>query len=239
MPLALFCAAILPLIAMEGRAASSEEDGIAVAIIYDTSGSMREAVRDAKGNPTAKYRIANRALASIVDRIQMFATNTVAATPRKIHCGLFVFSGRGAREAVKFGPFNAEAMHSWLRSYAGPDSATPLGSTLDLASQTLLKSKLMRKHLVVVTDGMNTTGPDPATVMPKIKAQAARQDTGISFHFVAFDVDAKVFEPLKKLGATVVGATDEKQLNSQLEFIFEKKILLEDEEPRPADAKPK
>ena len=44
-------------------------------------------------------------------------------------------------------------------------------------------------------------------------------------------MDAKVFDPLKKLGATVVGAADEKQLNSQLEFILQKKILLEDEEP--------
>jgi hypothetical protein len=48
---------------------------------------------------------------------------------------------------------------------------------------------------------------------------------------VAFDVDAKLFNPLKKLGATVVGAADETQLNTQLSFILEKKILLEEEEP--------
>jgi len=50
-------------------------------------------------------------------------------------------------------------------------------------------------------------------------------------HFIAFDVDAKVFASVKKQGATVVSASDEKQLNSQLEFILQKKILLEDEEP--------
>ncbi len=50
-------------------------------------------------------------------------------------------------------------------------------------------------------------------------------------HFVAFDVDAKQFAPLKKLGATVVGAADEKQLNTQLEYILQRKILLEEEEP--------
>ena len=49
-------------------------------------------------------------------------------------------------------------------------------------------------------------------------------------HFVAFDVDAKVFDPVKKLGATVVGAADEKQLNTQLEYILQRKILLEEEE---------
>jgi hypothetical protein len=47
---------------------------------------------------------------------------------------------------------------------------------------------------------------------------------------VAFDVDAKVFEPVKKLGATVLPASNQQQLNTQLDFIFTKKILLEEEE---------
>jgi hypothetical protein len=44
-------------------------------------------------------------------------------------------------------------------------------------------------------------------------------------------VAAKQFDSVKKLGATVVGAADEKQLNTQLEFILQRKILLEEEEP--------
>ena len=68
-------------------------------------------------------------------------------------------------------------------------------------------------------------------VIPKLKQQAEQNHTSLSVHFVAFDVDAKVFDPVKKLGATVVGAADEKQLNGQLEFILQKKILLEEEEP--------
>ncbi len=64
-----------------------------------------------------------------------------------------------------------------------------------------------------------------------LKKKAEKAQTGLSFHFVAFDVNAKVFDPVKRLGATVVGAADEKQLNSQLDFILQQKILLEDEEP--------
>src|SRR5258706_3571837 len=75
----IFLAAVLALAAGEVRTASPEQDGIAVAIIYDTSGSMRESVRDANGKPSPKYRIANRALASIVDRIQMFAASPAGA----------------------------------------------------------------------------------------------------------------------------------------------------------------
>jgi hypothetical protein len=54
----------------------------------------------------------------------------------------------------------------------------------------------------------------------------------VSVHFIALDTDAKVFNPVKKQGATVVSASDEKQLNTQLEFIMQRKILLEEEEPK-------
>src|SRR5438128_2787912 len=57
------------------RLIAAEEEGVALAIIYDTSGSMREPVRDTNGKPTPKYLIANRALESIANQIQLFATN--------------------------------------------------------------------------------------------------------------------------------------------------------------------
>jgi hypothetical protein len=85
--------------------------------------------------------------------------------------------------------------------------------------------------VLVITDGINTVGDDPAAVMPRLRRLAEQKQDRLSVHFVAFDVNAKVFDRVKKLGATVVGASDETQLNSQLEFILQKKILLEDEEP--------
>jgi len=94
-----------------------------------------------------------------------------------------------------------------------------------------LNSGLSRKHVLIITDGMNTVGPNPSSVLPNLQQEAARRQTALAVHFVAFDVDAKVFDGVKKLGATVVGASNESQLNTQLEFILEKKILLEEEEP--------
>ena len=108
---------------------------------------------------------------------------------------------------------------------------TPLGNALNAAAQAVLSSPLPRKHVLVITDGISNTGPPPAAVMPRLKQQAEKQNSEVSVHFVAFDVDAKVFDPVKKLGVTVVGAANEQQLNSQLEFILKKKILLEEEEP--------
>ena len=135
----------------------------------------------------------------------------------------------GWAEAVKFGPFKPQAMRDWVKSYRGPDSGTPLGVTIETASRALMNSKFTAKHILVVTDGMNTSGPDPVVVVPKINKASESKGSPIFIHFVAFDIDAKVFAPLKKLGVTVVGAVDEKQLGQQLEFILEEKILLEKE----------
>lgn len=211
--------------------ASAAEDGVALAIVYDTSGSMNESVPDAAGRPAPKYVIANRALRAVATQIESFATNNPAGAPRKIEAGLFVFHGQGVREAIKFGPFDAGAMREFARTFASPNGNTPLGNALATASHAVFNSPLSRKHVLLITDGMNTAGPSPDAVLAKLQRQAEQKQTSLSVHFVAFDVDAKVFAPVKKLGATVVGAADEKQLNSQLEFILQRKILLEEEEP--------
>src|SRR5688500_20245439 len=75
-------------------------EGVAVAIVLDTSGSMKESVRDGKGGRSPKYVIGNRALESVIGKIERFATN---ASDRIVHAGLFIFSGEGAHEVVKFG----------------------------------------------------------------------------------------------------------------------------------------
>jgi hypothetical protein len=199
-------------------------EGIALAIVYDTSGSMRESVADGKGGRAPKYVIGNRALEAVVGKIERFATNSAG---RQIQVGLFTFSGNGASEVVKLGPFNATILRTWLKEYAGPTSGTPLGKALETASRAVLNSDLSQKHVLVITDGMNTVGPDPSRVLPAMVRAAEKKGAVLFTHFVAFDVAASVFAPLKKQGATVVGAANEKELNGQLDFILEEKILLE------------
>ena len=222
--LAIFCASTFPAFA-------DDEEGVAIAIVHDTSGSMNEVVKDDAGKPAPKYRVANRALIAIANRIESFQTNSAATTQRKVHTGLFVFQKDGPRAALPFGPFDAAALKEWAQKFSNPTGGTPLGNALSAAGRAVLNSGLTRKHVLVITDGMNTVGPNPAVTLPNLQREAARKQTGLSVHFVAFDVEAKVFDGVKKLGATVVGAANESQLNSQLEFILEKKILLEDEEP--------
>jgi von Willebrand factor type A domain len=210
---------------------AAEDDGVALAIVYDTSGSMRETVRSASGRPAPKYQIANRALIAVANQIEAFATNQAAGGVRTIHTGLYIFQADHPKEAVKFGPFDAGALASFAKGFSNPNGNTPLGNSLETAANTVLASSLPRKHVLIITDGLNTVGPKPEVVLPRLKQKAVDKQTSISVHFVAFDVDARQFDQLKKQGATVVGASDEAQLNSQLQFILQKKILLEDEEP--------
>jgi len=219
------------LAATPARTSAAETDGVALAIVYDTSGSMSEKVRDTTGKLSPKYVIANRALEHIASRIQTFATNNPGGGPRNIQAGLFVFEGHGVKPAVKFGRFDAAAFQEFARSFSSPIGGTPLGNALTAAGGTVLDSGLTRKHVLIITDGMNTVGPQPAAVLPGLKQKAEARQTSLSVHFVAFDVDAQVFSGVKKLGATVLSAADETELNRQLEFILEKKILLEEEEP--------
>jgi len=226
---------ILTLLGLAGsglfHANAAQEEGVALAVVYDTSGSMNDSVRDSSGKQAPKHVIAKRALQSVVKRLQVFMTSAPADAPRKMQAGLYVFSSDGAKEFVKFGPFNPKDVEEWTRNLPTPSSGTPLGSALQTASQAVLKSPLSHKHILVITDGMNTVGPDPARVLPSLLKQAEQQQSALSVHFVAFDVDARIFDSLKKQGVTVVGAGSETQLNTQLGYILEKKILLEDEEP--------
>jgi hypothetical protein len=206
---------------------ASDEDGVALAIVYDTSGSMKDMVPSSKGAAAPKYVIANRALLAIVKQIQTFATNGTPDAPRKVYTGLFTFDKGGAKEVVKMGPFDADAIKNFANGFSTPNGNTPLGNSLRTAAQAVLDSPASRKHVLVITDGMNTSGPDPADVLPEIHRRADRKQSLVFVHFIAFDVNASVFEGVKKQGASVAAAADETQLNSQLDFILQNQILLE------------
>jgi hypothetical protein len=206
---------------------AADDDGVALGILYDTSGSMKEPVPDSHGSSSPKYVIANRAMLAIVKQIQAFATNGTPDAPHKIDVGLFTFDKNGAQEVVKLAPFDAAAIENWAKNFSSPDGGTPLGNSLRTVSRAVLNSPMPRKHVIVITDGENTVGPDPEKVLPEVNRAAQKKQTPVFVHFIAFNVDAKVFNGVKKQGASVASAADETQLNSQLDFILQNQILLE------------
>lgn len=207
----------------------SPREGVAMAIVYDTSGSMLQKVRDSQGGTTPKQVIARRALRAVIDRLDAL-TSAKQPNPLTLHAGLVTFRGDRAQAAIPFGPFAARSFRTWLGQEDKILAGTPLGDAVRVAGQMVLDSPLPRKHVLVITDGINTKGPDPAAILPKLQEAAAAKDTRLAIHFVAFDLNAAVFTSVRNLGATVVSAADEVELSAQLEFIMQKKILLEEEE---------
>jgi hypothetical protein len=201
------------------------DEDVAVAIVCDTSGSMTQAVKSAAGGKEPKFQIANRALLAIVARLDQYS----ATSKRKVFTSLYSFAGKGAQELVKPGPFDAAALRAAIGAIPKPTSGTPLGIAVQEATRALDRVKAGSRHVLVITDGENTSGPPPEAIMPKLQEEALKTGAPVYFHFVAFDVDARVFAGVKKSGATLVSASDEKQLNDKIGFILEEKILLEKE----------
>ena len=114
---------------------AADDEGIAIAIVYDTSGSMRDQVRDETGRLSPKYVIANRALENVAARMQAFASQSTSGSSRNIQAGLFVFDHDQVKEAVKFGPFVADVFKRWAQKFSWPEGATPLGSALEKAGK--------------------------------------------------------------------------------------------------------
>lgn len=201
-------------------------DGIAAAILIDTSGSMREKVADADGSMRPKIEIAKRAALNLVKQFDGYAREHSGQT---IFLGVYEFSERGrdipsCRTVVDLGvpnPASAESAISQMR----PAGDTPIGDAMIVAKRDLDKSGLSKRHILVVTDGENNRGYSPGNVTQAISAQLEKDRASI--YFVAFDVAAVTFNPVRDSGGVVLAASNESELTTTLEYLLEGKILVE------------
>lgn len=199
-------------------------DGIALAVVFDTSGSMNQpiAAKSSAGRDS-KLRIAQRAFGLVLDRLEAF-TKSPAAKPLSV--GVTIFKGQDATVALPLAPFDATSLRRWLADTRA-DGATPLGNAIYLAGQELLATPAASRHLLVLTDGANTTGRKPEAALTQLNQAAERKQIAVFTHIIALDIAPATFAALKKQGATLIGAADETQLNAQFDFILEEKILVE------------
>ena len=194
---------------------------LALVILYDGSGSMAQKVPNVRGEPTPKYELANNAVATIAQKTQEYCASKHVA----VDTGLVYFTDATVKTGIPLRPFKASDFETWAAGFHSPDGGTPLGDGILEANRMLAQSGAAKKHILIVTDGESNKGQTPAAVLGEMKA---RQDF-TSVYFVAFDVSAKVFKPVKDLGATVVSAANESELKTQIDALLGKKILLEAE----------
>ena len=191
--------------------------GAAVAILVDTSGSMKER---APGDSRPKYVVAQEALAAMLDATDAF----VARRPDfPIKIGIYTFSS-SVRVVRPIQPFDKPALRAAIDSLPRPGGGTAIGDALRTARPDLYRAGVFRKYLLVVTDGENTHGRPPDEVAREI---FRKSEGAVQTYFVAFDTSPEKFAFLRDVGGDVIGAGSAPELRTALDGIYQGKILAE------------
>jgi Mg-chelatase subunit ChlD len=201
--------------------------GAAVAILIDTSGSMKDR---APGDSRPKYVVAQEALAAMLDATDAF----VARRPDfPIKIGVYSFSS-SVHILRPIQPYDRNAIRLTLTHLPGPGGGTAIGDAMREARPDLYRAGVFRKYLLVVTDGDNTNGRSPDEVAREIWRKS---DRGVQTYFVAFDTSPEKFAFLKEVGGDVIAAGTGPELRSALDGIYQGKILAEAVGEREPDKK--
>ena len=134
-------------------------------------------------------------------------------------------SAASAKPLLPLGPVDRAGDHIVDSLSARGDTA--IGEALISAKKELNGAGLKKQYVVVITDGENTTGRAPEDVVRALQALPETQRAVI--YVVAFDVKAKVFQPLMDQGVSVAEARDANSLQNALDYILYEKILVEQE----------
>ena len=202
---------------------TATKEGLAAAIVIDTSASMDR--RAGKGNRTPKITFARSAANDIVAQFSRYADDHKGET---VLLAIYEFSTRDTqdrcREVVPMAPPNRDTARVAIDRLRA-DGGTPIGDAMIKAKLALDATGLARKHLLVITDGENTHGykPDEVAVAISKRPEVERP----SMYFVAFDVDANIFTPVKDAGGLLMSAASGKELNETLDMLLRGKILIE------------
>lgn len=199
-----------------------EKPGLAATVLIDVSGSMEKRIR---GERVQKIEVARRAALDLVDQFVRYAADHPQET---VLLSLAEFSQRDGqpdvREVIPMGRPDLERARAAIAAMQA-EGGTPIGSAVIHAKRALDATGLSIRHLLVVTDGENTTGEDPEDVVAAIGRRPEVERPSI--YFVAFDVDAGRFDDVRKAGGLVLPAASGKALGETIDSLLRGKILIE------------
>jgi Mg-chelatase subunit ChlD len=203
---------------------AEQRAGTAVVVVVDTSGSMNQAVGDQGGKKRPKSQIARDAL----DRIIALTAEWKKAHPdRTLQMGILTFAS-SVSTALPLADFDEAKARAALARIPPPNGGTAIGSAMEEGFKALYRSGCIRKYLICVTDGENTSGPLPDRIARQLYAQTKGE---VEIHFVAFDVSSRHFDFLKGVNGHVAQASDGAQLQAELRKVYDTRILVEAEAP--------
>jgi Ca-activated chloride channel family protein len=213
-------------------AGTTWKDGLAAVVLVDVSGSMHDRI---KGERRRKIEAAQ---AAAIDLVGAFARYAAEHPGTPVLVGVQEFSARAgqpaAREVIPLAPPDPASAAGRIRQIK-TGGGTPIGESMAVARLALDRSGLKRRHLLVVTDGENTDGPDPAVVASVLEQQG--EDIRASLYFVAFDVDAAAFTAVRNTGALLLPAKSGAELAATFDELLSDRILVE--VPRATVEKPR
>lgn len=194
-----------------GIAQAAEQ--INVQIVYDCSGSMGANIKGMRKSDVAKD--AMKRIFVLVNKFQNVSPGT------DVNVGIVSFHGGDKGVIMNCNKFDGKRSLSAIERLPDSSGNTPLGDAIKKAYDGL--PKIGKSHIFVITDGEENGNLKMADVIGQRKDSA-------SLYFVAFDVNASVFDGVKNLGALVFQANDATELQNRVQIVFTQNILLEKED---------
>lgn len=209
--------------------ASVDDMGISVLIAVDISGSMEEP--PARGPDTPKYLQASRALTDIVDFL-----GTLAGSPSmegmQLKVGIIGFWAQ-VEPIAPLTVMDSRGFDSLRAIVANPENFKPggrtaIGKALESGAAILAGSGTILKSLIIISDGENTEGVDPALALAALNQNRNTASTpgmpvetrGILTTFVGFDVDTGIYSELADIGSRITSASDQDSLRQALQTVL-------------------
>jgi hypothetical protein len=202
------------------HAAKGGPGSVGVVILIDTSGSMKDPVPDKDGKRRPKNELANEALTEI---LRQTADWTGGHPDKPLNLAISTFADY-SHPVLLMGQFDNASAQAAVKAVPSPAGGTGIGRALRDAWDALKPVQCERQYILCITDGQNTAGPHPRDVVPAIHKES---DGKVEIHFIAFDVDGKLFDFATPYNGHVESAANKEQLDAELTKIFQKRILLE------------
>jgi hypothetical protein len=202
-------------------AAAADPNTVAICFCVDVSTSMKNRIDGRR-----KSDISKQALRRAINLLDDYARKH----PEKTILVSVVDFGAAAQFVQRMEPFNKEKLQNVVQTKLKTREGTAIGDAMVLAVRELVETGAGMRGIVVLTDGQNTRGVSPSSVMRAVRKNAVKPEAAISsinVWLVAFDVKASTYDPVKEAGATVVESTDQVSLENMM-LMAVQRVLAED-----------
>lgn len=209
--------------------AAVDDLGLSILIAVDCSGSMS---RKPESGGEPKFVQASKSLNEILAFLEEFMATRAKGDATVLKVGIVKFS-TSVKELFKITEMTPLAFGELKALTADPSNFRPggdtaIGMTLEKGTELLAQSGTIFKSLIIISDGENTEGIDPAPVLEAVLANrntASDADytvytNNILVTFIGFDVDSGLFTELNSMGARVTNAQSAKALKESLKSVF-------------------